>query len=138
MVTLSRPEGRGTEQRGFPGHWQAYVYKYRPRSYIPQTSLLTSINRQQMVPPPLSPLGPYHEISSNSHEKLSQQSLRMGDIGLPIYACKDKWSGTLLKVSVVPDCRSAGAIGHLFLDFIEEIGGEGLASLIGVADPTYG
>ncbi|KAJ7884218.1 hypothetical protein B0H13DRAFT_2235367 [Mycena leptocephala] len=46
----------------------------------------------------------------------------MGDIGLPIYAYKDKWTANLLKINVVPNCRTAGAIGHLFLDFLEETG----------------
>jgi hypothetical protein len=79
--------------------------------------------QQPITRHPLTAIGPFHEISSDGHEKLSQQALQMGDIGLPIYAYKDKWSDVLLKISVVPNCRSAGAIGHLFLDLIGEIGG---------------
>ncbi|KAJ7453495.1 hypothetical protein FB451DRAFT_1050178 [Mycena latifolia] len=75
---------------------------------------------------PLSALGPFHEISSDGHEKLGQQALKMGDIGLPIYGFKDKWTADLLKINVVPNCRTNAAIGHLFLDFLEEIGGIGL------------
>ncbi|KAJ6605196.1 hypothetical protein DFH09DRAFT_1422079 [Mycena vulgaris] len=45
----------------------------------------------------------------------------MGDIGLPIYGWKDKWTAVLLK-AVVPDCRTAGAVGHLYLDRLEETG----------------
>ena len=73
---------------------------------------------------PLTAIGPFHEVSSDGHEKLGCQALAMGEIGLPIYAYKDKWSDALLKISVVPNCRSAGAIGHLYLDLIEQIGGE--------------
>ena len=68
-------------------------------------------------------LGPFHEIAGDGHEKLGALALQMGGIGLPIYGYRDKWSGKLLKINVVPDCRSAGAVGHLYLDLIEEIGG---------------
>ncbi|KAJ7708008.1 hypothetical protein B0H14DRAFT_3119448 [Mycena olivaceomarginata] len=72
---------------------------------------------------PLSALGPFHEVSSDGHEKLGQQALKMGDVGLPIYGWKDKWTAYLLKLAVVPNCRTNAAIGHLFLDFLEEIEG---------------
>ena len=68
-------------------------------------------------------LGPFNEVSADGHEKLGQQALRMGDLGLPIYAYKDKWSGNLLKINLIPNSRSPGAIGHLYLDFVEESGG---------------
>ena len=77
-----------------------------------------------LVRRPLTAIGPFHEVSSDGHEKLGCQALAMGEIGLPIYAYKDKWSDALLKISVVPNCRSAGAIGHLYLDLVEQIGGE--------------
>jgi hypothetical protein len=76
----------------------------------------------------LSAIGPWHEVSSDGHEKLSALALRMGDIGLPIYAYKDKWTANLLKITVVPNCRTAGAIGHLFLDFLEETGSKSFAT----------
>ncbi|KAK7001196.1 hypothetical protein R3P38DRAFT_3327246 [Favolaschia claudopus] len=47
----------------------------------------------------------------------------MGDIGLPIYGYKDKWSDDIPLMSFVPNSRTAAAIGHLFLDFIEAAGG---------------
>jgi hypothetical protein len=72
---------------------------------------------------PLSALGPFHEVSSGGHEKIGAQALKMGDIGLPIYGWKDKWCAYLLKINVVPNYRTNAAIGHLFLDFIEEYGG---------------
>lgn len=72
----------------------------------------------------LSAIGPFHEVSADGHEKLSKQALQMGDISLPIYAYKDKWSDDLLKIDTVPDCRTARAVGHLFLDFVEENGGK--------------
>ncbi|KAK7041212.1 hypothetical protein R3P38DRAFT_2512551 [Favolaschia claudopus] len=70
----------------------------------------------------LSAIGPYHEVSSDGHEKLAAAALKMGGLSLPIYAYKDKWTAFLLKMNVVPNCRTAGAIGHLFLDFLEESG----------------
>ncbi|KAK7029309.1 hypothetical protein R3P38DRAFT_3394433 [Favolaschia claudopus] len=70
----------------------------------------------------LSAIGPYHEVSSDGHEKLAAGALKMGGLGLPVYVYKDKWTAYLLKMNVVPNCRTAGAIGHLFLDFLEENG----------------
>ncbi|KAF7328323.1 hypothetical protein MVEN_02547700 [Mycena venus] len=89
----------GAEHR-YPGHKKKKIYRH-----------------------PLSALGPFHEVSSDGHEKLSKQALKMGDVGLPIYGWKDKWSAYLLKLAVVPNCRTNAAIGHLFLDFLEEIEG---------------
>ncbi|KAJ7837937.1 hypothetical protein B0H13DRAFT_2239812 [Mycena leptocephala] len=60
-------------------------------------------------------------ISADGHEKLAAQALKMGDIGFPIYAWKDKWTAYFLRIAVVPDCRTAGAVGHLYLDFLDEI-----------------
>ncbi|KAJ7842433.1 hypothetical protein B0H13DRAFT_2239371 [Mycena leptocephala] len=94
----------GAERR-YPGHKKHKIYRH-----------------------PLSALRPFHEVSSDGHEKIGAQALKMGDVGLPIYGWKDKWTADLLKMNVVPNCRSNAAIGHLFLDFIEEYGGIGLQS----------
>ncbi|KAJ6470744.1 hypothetical protein C8R47DRAFT_1148134 [Mycena vitilis] len=88
----------GFENR-FPG---------KKRSTIPRTALYSN--------------GPFHEVSSDGHEKLGKQALDMGDIGLPIYGYKDKWSDTIPLLQFVPNSRTSAAIGHLFLDFIEETG----------------
>ncbi|KAJ6473886.1 hypothetical protein C8R45DRAFT_1103556 [Mycena sanguinolenta] len=66
--------------------------------------------------------GPFHEVSSDGHEKLGKQALDMGDIALPIYGYKDKWSDKIPFLRFVPNSRTAAAIGHLFLDFIQETG----------------
>ena len=89
----------GAEHR-YPGHKKKKIYRH-----------------------PLSALGPFHEVSSDGHEKLGKQALKMGDVGLPIYGWKDKWTTYLLKLAVVPNCRTNAAIGHLLLDFLEEIEG---------------
>ncbi|KAK7016477.1 hypothetical protein R3P38DRAFT_2541840 [Favolaschia claudopus] len=70
----------------------------------------------------LTALGPFHEISADGHEKLSAQALQMGELSLPIYAYKDKWADFLLLLRLIPNARTAAAIGHLFLDFIGETG----------------
>ena len=70
----------------------------------------------------LTTLGPFYEICSDGHEKLGKQVLQMENVGISIYAWKDKWSGCLLKFVVTPDCCSAGAVGHLFLDLLEQLG----------------
>ena len=72
---------------------------------------------------PLLLLGPYQEISVDGHEKLNAQALQMGDISIPIYAYRDKWSGFIIKLIAVPDSRSAAPLGHLYLDLIAECGG---------------
>ncbi|KAJ7903990.1 hypothetical protein B0H13DRAFT_1881929 [Mycena leptocephala] len=61
-------------------------------------------------------------ISSDGHEKLGKQALDMGDIGLPIYRYKDKWSDTIHFIQFAPNSRTAAAIGNLYLDFIETAG----------------
>ena len=73
---------------------------------------------------PLTAIGPFHQIGCDGHEKIARLALKMGDASLSIYGYKDKWSDKVLKLYVVPDCRSAGAIGHLWLDFVAFIGGE--------------
>jgi hypothetical protein len=74
-------------------------------------------------------IGPFHEVSADGHEKLNGQALRMGDISLPIYGYRDKWSGYLLKLLVLPDSRNAAPLAYVYLDLIEEYGGE--------PDPLY-
>ncbi|KAJ7795901.1 hypothetical protein B0H14DRAFT_3114586 [Mycena olivaceomarginata] len=70
----------------------------------------------------LSALGPFHKVSADSHEKLSAQALQMGELSLPIYAYKDKWTDLLLMLRLIPNSQTAAAIGHLFLDFVDETG----------------
>lgn len=73
----------------------------------------------------LTSIGPFHEVCGDGHEKLGAQALKLGnDVGISIYTYKDKFSDVVLKASVVRHCRSPAAIGHLYLDFIEEYGGE--------------
>jgi hypothetical protein len=73
----------------------------------------------------LSAIGPFHEVAADGHEKLGAQALKLGDnIGIPIYTYKDKYTDAVLKANVVRDSRSPGVIGHVYLDFIKERGGE--------------
>lgn len=72
---------------------------------------------------PLTSVGPWREISGDGHEKLGHLALGMGEIGLPIYAFKDKWPDELLFMEVIPNARTAAALAHLYLDFIERYGG---------------
>lgn len=71
----------------------------------------------------LTAIGPFHEVAADGHEKIASQALKMGGVGISIYGWKDKWTSTILMLSVVPDCRSAGAIGHLYLDLVEHLEG---------------
>ncbi|TFK17581.1 hypothetical protein FA15DRAFT_661343, partial [Coprinopsis marcescibilis] len=67
--------------------------------------------------------GPLREVNCDGHEKLGNMALRMGDIGLPIYGYRDKWSGYILKLIVIPDARKAAPMAHIYLDLIAELGG---------------
>jgi hypothetical protein len=70
---------------------------------------------------PLSALVSYHEVATDGHEKIGTLALLIGGLGLPIYAYRDKWTGWLAKMDVVPDCHSARAVGHLYLDLLEQL-----------------
>ncbi|KAJ6629761.1 hypothetical protein B0H10DRAFT_2160398 [Mycena sp. CBHHK59/15] len=58
---------------------------------------------------PLHALGPYHEVSSDGHEKIAPSALRMGGVGFSIYGFKDKFADYLLFLKIHPDVRSRGA-----------------------------
>ncbi len=87
-------------------------------------SRLPGTRRGRIPRTPLTSVGPFREISADGHEKLNQQALRMGNLSIPIYAYRDKWSGYILKLCAVPDSRRAATIGHLYLDLIEEWEGD--------------
>ncbi|KAF9229380.1 hypothetical protein BS17DRAFT_805109 [Gyrodon lividus] len=65
---------------------------------------------------PLVSLGPYHEWSGDGHDKLSE-------IGFPIWAIRDKWSGKWLGIWVVPNNRLKTTISYLYLSLVYELGG---------------
>ncbi|KAJ7626227.1 hypothetical protein B0H17DRAFT_963451, partial [Mycena rosella] len=77
---------------------------------------------KQVTRVPLHALGPYHEVSSDGHEKIAPSALRMSGVGFSIYGFKDKFSDSLLFLKIYPDVRSRGAGGHIFLDFVQETG----------------
>lgn len=81
----------------------------------------------------LDAVGPFQEVSSDGHEKLDAKALKMGSISLPFYTYREKWSGFILKLVVLPDARKAGALGHVFLDLMSEIKGAG--PIFGVKTP---
>ncbi|TBU64693.1 hypothetical protein BD310DRAFT_943708 [Dichomitus squalens] len=64
--------------------------------------------------------GTWHEVSVDGHEKLSDKALQMGIVGFHIYGGRDKWSGKVLLLLVLPNSRFAEAIGHVYLDFVIE------------------
>lgn len=72
----------------------------------------------------LEALGPFHQISSDGHEKVAELALQMGSgVGIGIYGHKDKWTDFIVSLSALPENRSAVAIGHHHLDVMEKIGG---------------
>ncbi|KAJ6598223.1 hypothetical protein DFH09DRAFT_1071261 [Mycena vulgaris] len=80
-------------------------------------------HKKQLIPRVgLSSLGPFHEICADEHEKLSAQASQMGELSLPMYGYKDKYTDFLETLKLLPNSRTAGAGGHIFLDFVEETG----------------
>ncbi|KAJ6556997.1 hypothetical protein DFH09DRAFT_1084343 [Mycena vulgaris] len=80
-------------------------------------------HKKQLIPRVgLSSLGPFHEICADGHEKLSAQALQMGELSLPMYGYKDKYTDFLETLKLLPNSRTAAAGGHIFLDFVEETG----------------
>ncbi len=77
----------------------------------------------------LESLGIWHELSVDGHEKLGDKALQMGLVGFHIYGARDKWSGKVLMLIVLPSSRFAEAIGHVYLDFCVEYGRAYLFSL---------
>ncbi|KAJ7815890.1 hypothetical protein B0H14DRAFT_3111783 [Mycena olivaceomarginata] len=71
---------------------------------------------------PLRASGPFFEVSSDGHEKISAAALRMGGVGFSVYGFKDKYTDSVLFLKIYPDVRSSGAGGHIFLDFVESTG----------------
>ncbi|KAJ8516438.1 hypothetical protein ONZ45_g6255 [Pleurotus djamor] len=67
--------------------------------------------------------GVFQEVNMDGHEKLGRAALRMGPVGIDIYGCRDKCTGLIARLVVVPNARKATTIGHFYLDFIEEYGG---------------
>ncbi|KAF9069298.1 hypothetical protein BDP27DRAFT_1383233 [Rhodocollybia butyracea] len=72
---------------------------------------------------PQEAIGPFHQNGCDGHGKFARLALKMGNASISVYGYKDKWSDKILKLYAIPDCRSIGAIGHLWLDFVSEIGG---------------
>ena len=77
----------------------------------------------------LESLGIWHEVSVDGHEKLGDKALQMGLVGFHIYGARDKWSGKVLLLTVLPSSRFAEAIGHVYLDFCVEYGRASLSLL---------
>ena len=73
---------------------------------------------------PLKSEGVFAELHADGHEKFSAMALEMGPVGVPVYGFRDKWSGAVIHLRAVPNCRKAVVIGHVYLDLLEEFGGK--------------
>ena len=68
--------------------------------------------------------GCMHELSCDGHEKFIDSALMLGgEVGFGIYGMREKLAGVCLHASVIPNARFNVAVGHLYLDFVEEFGG---------------
>ncbi|KAL1942641.1 hypothetical protein VTO73DRAFT_4881 [Trametes versicolor] len=66
----------------------------------------------------LTAKGVWHEISVDGHEKLGPVALEMGGVGFHIYGMREKWSGRVLWLVVVPNSRVSAVVGHIYLDCV--------------------
>ena len=71
---------------------------------------------------PLDCLGPWHQLHWNGHKKVGSQALDIGGVSFPIYTGKDQFSTFVPIMRVMPNVRLGDAIGHLFLDMVEDHG----------------
>jgi hypothetical protein len=65
---------------------------------------------------PLTALGPHQQWSIDGHDKLT-------GLGLPIYGIRDKWSGYVLSLKIVPNNRMMDTVALLFIDTVKDFGG---------------
>jgi hypothetical protein len=68
--------------------------------------------------------GALRELSGDGHCKLNSQALGMGVVSLSIYGFRDKFSGFITHLVVIPDNRRKEIIAHVFLDQVQSIHGE--------------
>lgn len=55
----------------------------------------------------------------DGHEKIGEQALGLGPgVGLSYYGAKEKFSGFVRRLTVMPNVRKADAIGHWYRDLI--------------------
>lgn len=73
--------------------------------------------------------GVNYEWSSDGHEKLEWKGLRMGIVSIPIHVIREKFTGYIISLRVVPDARDQSQVAHLFLDAFEAEGGQFPSSL---------
>lgn len=83
-------------------------------------------NKEKIVRKNLTAQGVFQEIHCDGHEKLSTAALKMGPVGISIYGYRDKGSTVVPHLVTVPDARHAVVIGHVYLDFVEEFGGQSI------------
>ncbi|KZV93284.1 hypothetical protein EXIGLDRAFT_788494 [Exidia glandulosa HHB12029] len=72
---------------------------------------------------PLRALGPDHQHHSDGWEKIGALAIRMGGVGVPVYATKDQYSSKYLQGIVVPNDRLEDVIVHTYLDRVAAVGG---------------
>lgn len=81
------------------------------RTYVPEGFILRNPMSRKRHRTALVSLRRNDEWSSDGHDKLNK-------IGFPIYAYRDKASGKLVKIWVVPNNRSGRVIAYLWLDLV--------------------
>ena len=90
---------------------------------------------RRIVRVPLTSLGPMHELAGDGHLKLGSQALKMGQVGLPIYGIKDKYSSDVLWLITAPNVQTEAAIAHVYLDLVESQGGSFKLHFVSVPSP---
>jgi hypothetical protein len=81
-------------------------------------------NKEKIIRKNLTAQGVFQELHFDGHEKLATAALRMGPISISVYGARDKGSGIVPILVAVPDARQSLVVGHIYLDLIEEFGGQ--------------
>ena len=68
--------------------------------------------------------GIMYEVCCDGHEKFGSLALTLGPVGIGVYGMREKAGGKVVHLVVVPNARSADAVGHIHLDSIEKMGGK--------------
>lgn len=88
-----------------------FMHQVRPTDF--------DVRARRSLPLPRSTLnflGPNHQWSADGHDKLTQ-------IGFPIYAFRDAWSGYVLGARIMPSNRKMIHVLDFYLDLVQQYGG---------------
>jgi len=89
---------------------------YALRRIDPVAVLYRRLGSKKRTRVSLTADGPHHQWSIDGHDKLTK-------LGMPIYGIRDKWTGYLISLEIVPNNRRSATVAQLYLNCVLEYGG---------------